>query len=144
MIDPVERGRRALALPPEVLEEADVGQLHVGDHPLGLALVYSVGQIALTVWITAGIFMGIPIELEEAALIFGCTRTKAFMRVTLPLALPGLAACAMYAFICSWNETIQAIVLTQANPTFPVVGSSIMKLPVAICGELHCGCSYNA
>ncbi|EKF49065.1 sugar ABC transporter permease [Thermosipho africanus H17ap60334] len=91
------------------------------DKPIGLSLVYSVGQIGMTIWITASIFMGISTELEEAAMIFGTTRLGAFFRVTLPLALPGLAASAMYAFIGSWSETAQAIVLTQFNPTFPVV-----------------------
>ncbi|AEX86473.1 ABC transporter permease [Marinitoga sp. 1135] len=91
------------------------------DKPIGLSLVYSVGQIGMTIWITASIFMGISVELEEAAMIFGTTRFGAFMKVTLPLALPGLAASAMYAFIGSWAETAQAIVLTQFNPTFPVV-----------------------
>ncbi|MBB6063048.1 multiple sugar transport system permease protein [Thermosipho japonicus] len=91
------------------------------DKPIGLSLVYSVGQIGMTIWITASIFMGISKELEEAAMIFGTTRWGAFFKVTLPLALPGLAASAMYAFIGSWSETAQAIVLTQFNPTFPVV-----------------------
>lgn len=107
----------AIAIP-MVIILADMGLF---DNPIGLALVYSVGQIALTVWITASVFMGIPVELEEAAQVFGCTRSGAFLRVSLPLALPGLAACAMYSFIGSWNETIQALVLTQSNPTFPVV-----------------------
>ncbi len=107
----------AIAMPMVLI----LSRIGLYDNPIGLALVYSVGQIALTVWITAGIFMGIPTDLEEAARVFGATRTGAFFHVTLPLALPGLAACAMYAFIGSWNETIQAIVLTQSNPTFPVV-----------------------
>ena len=107
----------AIAIPMVVI----LANIGLYDNPIGLALVYSVGQIALTVWITASIFMSIPVELEEAALVFGTTKTGAFFRVTMPLALPGLAACAMYAFIGSWNETIQAIVLTQSNPTFPVV-----------------------
>ncbi len=91
------------------------------DNPIGLSLVYSVGSIALTVWITASIFMGIPVSLEEAAQVFGATKLQAFMRVTLPLALPGLAACAMYAFLGAWNETVSAIILTQFNPTFSVI-----------------------
>ncbi|SHH41715.1 carbohydrate ABC transporter permease [Thermosipho atlanticus] len=91
------------------------------DRPIGLSLVYSVGQIGMTIWITASIFMGISTELEEAAMVFGTTRMGAFFKITLPLAFPGLAASAMYAFIGSWSETAQAIVLTQFNPTFPVV-----------------------
>jgi multiple sugar transport system permease protein len=91
------------------------------DKPIGLSLVYSVGIIALTIWITASIFMGIPVELEEAAQIFGATKLRTFITITIPLALPGLAACAMYAFIGAWNETVSAIILTQFNPTFAVV-----------------------
>ncbi len=91
------------------------------DQPIGLSLVYSVGSIALTIWITASIFMGIPISLEEAAQVFGATKIQTFIRITLPLALPGLAACAMYAFLGAWNETVAAIILTQFNPTFSVV-----------------------
>jgi multiple sugar transport system permease protein len=91
------------------------------DKPLGLALVYSVGAIALTIWITASVFMGIPVSLEEAAQVFGSTKTRAFIKITLPLAFPGLAAAAMYAFLGAWNETVAAIILTQFNPTFSVV-----------------------
>lgn len=98
-----------------------LGQIGLYDNPWGLSLVYAVGQISLTVWITASIFIGIPPELEEAAQVFGTSRIGAFFHITLPLAVPGFAACAMYAFIASWNETIQAMVLTQFNPTFPVV-----------------------
>lgn len=91
------------------------------DQPLGLALVYSIGNIALTTWITASIFMSIPVSLEEAAQVFGATRLQAFIKTTLPLALPGLAAAAMYAFLGAWNETVSALILTQFNPTFSVV-----------------------
>lgn len=91
------------------------------DRPAGLSLLYSVGVIGMTVWITASIFLSIPVSLEEAALVFGATRWQAFLRITLPLALPGLAAAAMYAFIGAWNETVAAIILTEFNPTFSVV-----------------------
>lgn len=107
----------AIALP-MVLILANMG---LYDQPLGLALVYSVGSIALTVWITASIFLGIPVSLEEAAQVFGATKFQAFMKVTFPLALPGLAAAAMYAFLGAWNEVVAAIILTQFKPTFPVV-----------------------
>ena len=91
------------------------------DQPIGLALVYSIGNIGLTTWITASIFMSIPVSLEEAAQVFGATRLQAFIKTTLPLALPGLAAAAMYAFLGAWNETVSALILTQFNPTFSVV-----------------------
>ena len=56
----------------------------------GLALVYSVGNIALTAWITNSIFQGISVELEEASYIFGANKLQTFFRITLPLAFPGL------------------------------------------------------
>jgi multiple sugar transport system permease protein len=107
----------AIALPMVII----LANMGFYDKPLGLSLVYSVGSIALTVWITASIFLGIPESLEEAAQVFGATKFQAFLRVTLPLALPGLAAAAMYAFLGAWNDTVAAIILTQFNPTFSVV-----------------------
>lgn len=107
----------AIALPMVII----LAKMGFYDQPLGLSLVYSVGSIALTVWITASIFMGIPVSLEEAAQVFGATKLQAFLRITFPLALPGLAACAMYAFLGAWNETVSAIILTQFNPTFSVI-----------------------
>jgi multiple sugar transport system permease protein len=61
--------------------------------------------------------MGIPREYEEAAWVFGCTRWQAFRRVVLPLALPGLAATAIFAFVISWNEVFAASVLTVRERT---------------------------
>ena len=107
----------AIAMP-MVIFLADLGFY---DRPIGLSLVYSIGSIALTIWITASIFLGIPVSLEEAAVVFGATKFRAFLKITLPLALPGLAAAAMYTFLGAWNETVSAIILTQFNPTFSVV-----------------------
>jgi multiple sugar transport system permease protein len=112
----------AIALPMVlILARTELFGRTLYDEPLGLSLVYSIGAIGLTVWITASIFLGIPRSLEEAALVFGATKFQAFMRITLPLALPGLAAAAMYAFLGAWNETVSAIILTQFKPTFAVV-----------------------
>ncbi|MCP5097843.1 MAG: carbohydrate ABC transporter permease, partial [Chloroflexi bacterium] len=112
----------AIALPMVIiLANTTVFGRTLYDEPLGLSLVYSIGSIGLTVWITASIFLGIPQSLEEAALVFGATKFQAFMRITLPLALPGLAAAAMYSFLGAWNETVSAIILTQFKPTFAVV-----------------------
>jgi multiple sugar transport system permease protein len=107
----------AIAIPMVVI----LGKMGMYDRPVGLSLIYSINQISMNIWITASIFMGIPESLEEAAQVFGSSKTGAFIRITMPLAVPGLAACAMYSFIYSWNEVINAIILTQFNPTFPVV-----------------------
>ncbi|MDC7126762.1 MAG: carbohydrate ABC transporter permease [Spirochaetales bacterium] len=107
----------AIALPMVII----LGKIGLYDKPVGLSLIYSVNQVSLSIWITASVFMGIPESLEEASQVFGASKIGAFFRITLPLAVPGLAACAMYSFIYSWNEVINALILTQFNPTFPVV-----------------------
>lgn len=104
------------------------------DRPIGLSLVYSVGSIGLTAWITASIFMGIGIELEEAAQVFGANKLQTFFKITLPLAFPGLAASSMYAFIGAWNDTVSALILTQSKPTFAVV---VYKALIGSTGKIN-------
>jgi multiple sugar transport system permease protein len=91
------------------------------DTQIGLALIYSVPNIALTAWITSSIFMGINRELEEASLIFGAGSMQTFLRITLPLAFPAMAASSMYAFNTAWNDTISALILTNKNQTLSLV-----------------------
>ncbi len=87
------------------------------DSILGLALVHTTLALPFAVLITFSLFSGIPVELEEAAWTLGCTRVQAFTRVVLPLALPGIAASAVFAFVISWNEVFAASVLTIQNRT---------------------------
>ncbi|MDR2070126.1 MAG: carbohydrate ABC transporter permease [Treponema sp.] len=91
------------------------------DTLLGLAILYSIPNIALTAWITSSIFMGISRELEEASLIFGANSLQTFLRITLPLAFPAMAASSMYAFNTAWNDTISALILTERNQTLSLV-----------------------
>ena len=107
----------AMAVPMVII----LARLGLYDNPLGLSLVYSVGSISLSSWITCSIFLSIPVELEEAAHVFGASKMKAFWKITFPLVLPGFAAASMYAFLGAWNETICALLLTKSNPTFAVV-----------------------
>lgn len=88
---------------------------------LGLGIVYSVANIALTAWITNSIFQGINVELEEASLVFGATKLQTFFKITLPLAFPGLVACSMYAFLAAWNDSITALILSSNNPTLSLL-----------------------
>jgi ABC-type glycerol-3-phosphate transport system permease component len=67
-----------------------------------------------------GFFLTIPKDLEESAQIDGCSRTKAFARIALPLVAPGVAAAAIFAFVLSWNEFIVALTLTTKLRTVPV------------------------
>ncbi|RWM31744.1 carbohydrate ABC transporter permease [Mesorhizobium sp.] len=87
------------------------------DTALGLALVHTTLALPFAVLITFSLFSGIPVELEEAAWTLGCTRWQAFRKVILPLALPGIAASAVFAFTISWNEVFAAAVLTIENRT---------------------------
>jgi multiple sugar transport system permease protein len=91
------------------------------DTRIGLALLYSVPNIALTAWITSSIFMGISRELEEASLVFGANPLQTFLYITLPLAFPAMAASSMYAFNTAWNDTISALILTNRNQTLSLV-----------------------
>jgi multiple sugar transport system permease protein len=87
------------------------------DTIVGLALVHATLALPFAVLITFSLFSGIPVELEEAAWTLGCTRLQAFMKVVLPLAAPGIAASAVFAFVISWNEVFAAAVLTIQNKT---------------------------
>ncbi len=94
-------------------------RLGLSDTLLGVALAHTAMSLPFVIVITSSIFAGVPKELEEAALIFGLDRKSAFLRITMPLALPGLAAAAIFTFIMSWNEVFIASVLTLTNRTLP-------------------------
>jgi multiple sugar transport system permease protein len=87
----------------------------------GLAFVYIAINIPFTIWLMDGFFRQIPRDLTEAAYIDGCGYWSAFWRVDLPLALPGLAAAGIFAFLASWNEFQIVSVLARSNTgkTFP-------------------------
>jgi multiple sugar transport system permease protein len=89
------------------------------DSLLAVALVHTALALPTTVLITASVFVAVPHELEEAALILGCTPVGAFSRVALPLALPGLAAASIFTFALSWNEVFASVILTVSNRTLP-------------------------
>jgi N,N'-diacetylchitobiose transport system permease protein len=92
------------------------------NHVLGLTLVYVAAVLPFTVWTLRGFVDGVPRELEEAAMMDGCSRMGAFFRVTLPLLAPGLVATGVFGFIQAWNEfTLALVVMTDpAKETLPV------------------------
>ncbi|HEV7250159.1 MAG TPA: carbohydrate ABC transporter permease [Shinella sp.] len=85
------------------------------DTPLALIIVYSTANIPLTVWLMKGFFDEVPEALEEAAQVDGYGIVEIFYRITLPLAAPGLAVCAVFCFIFSWNEFLFALMLTGSS-----------------------------
>jgi ABC-type glycerol-3-phosphate transport system permease component len=76
-----------------------------------LILVYVAMTLPLAIWILAGFFQSLPKELEEAATIDGCNRLGVFLRVALPLSLPGIAAVSIITFVIAWNEFVIALTL---------------------------------
>lgn len=91
------------------------------DTLLGVAVVHTALALPFVIVITNSVFVGVPVELEEAAMTLGCTRLQAFRRVALPIALPGLAAAAIFTFVLSWNEVFAAAILTLHNRTLPAL-----------------------
>jgi len=77
----------------------------------GVSIIYVAMVVPFTIWMLRGFVAGVPIELEEAAMVDGCTRFGAFRRITFPLIAPGLVASGVFAFIQVWNEFALASVL---------------------------------
>jgi multiple sugar transport system permease protein len=94
-------------------------RLGIYDSVVAVALVHAALALPTTVLITASVFISVPAELEEAALIFGGTRFAAFRKVVLPLSIPGVAASSIFTFVLSWNEVLAAAILTLNNRTLP-------------------------
>ncbi len=100
------------------------------DRLTGVIITYLTFVLPFTVWTLRGFVMGIPRELEEAAMVDGCTRMGAFFRILLPLIAPGLVATSIFAFVQAWNEFILAYVLlsSQDNQTLQVWLASFTTL----------------
>ncbi len=94
-------------------------QMDLYDTVWAVAIVHTAMALPFVIIVTSGIFVGVPRELEEAAQTLGCNRFQAFVRVVLPLAVPGLAAAAIYTFVTSWNEVFAATILTLRHRTLP-------------------------
>ncbi len=90
----------------------------------GLVLPYLTFAMPLTIWLLVGFFRQLPAELEEAAMVDGASRLRAFREVIVPLALPGLATTAILTFVYSWNEFLFALSFT--------LGPERQTVPVAI------------
>ena len=95
--------------------------LRVGiyDNVYSLALMHTALALPTTILVLGSVFASIPYELEEAAMVFGCSPAQAFRHVVLPLVLPGIAASAIFTFVLSWNEVFAASILTVQNRTLP-------------------------
>jgi arabinogalactan oligomer/maltooligosaccharide transport system permease protein len=97
--------------------------LHLLDSKVGLILVYASTAVPFAIFQLRGAFLSIPIDIEEAAMVDGATRTQAFWRVVLPAARPAMAVTALFAFMSAWNEFILAATILSHESAFtlPVV-----------------------
>lgn len=119
---------------------------------IGLTIVYVATVLPFTIWTLRGFVNGVPIELEEAAMIDGLSRAGAFWKITFPLLAPGLIATGVFAFIQAWNEFLVALIVNSRPEmmTLPVwlrtfqiangttnwaaimAGSTLMAIPVIV------------
>lgn len=106
------------------------------DTHLGMILAYTVFTLPVSVWMMFAYFRQMPRSMEEAALVDGCTRWRAFWTVAVPLAAPGIVAAAVFAFIACWTEFFFALLLTSKNAfTLPTVFRSFLSFQGAQYGE---------
>lgn len=157
------RGRRTLIVAILVIQMIPAEALFISQYRMldswallnsvaGLSLLYVGGVLPFVTWMMRGYVEAVPEELEQAAMIDGCTRIQAFLRVTLPLLAPGLVSTSVFAFLHSWNEyTLALIVLSRDSAvTLPLwlqsfqqglqgsdwggvmAGSTLITIPVLI------------
>ena len=102
-----------------------------------LILTHLIIGLPLVIWVMIGFFEGVPLELEDAALIDGCSRFGSFLRVAVPLTRPGIVVSGILAFIFSWNNFIFAVVLAGPRlQTLPVAVFSMMSFEQTNWGPL--------
>lgn len=128
-----------------------VDGMDLGNSVWGLVIVYSVTAVPFCVWMLKGYFDSIPIEIEESAIMDGCSPARVFLEIVLPLARPAVAVTALFSFMTAWNEFILAATFMEdeARYTAPIglrffvseytaewgyfaAGSLLVSLPVVI------------
>lgn len=130
-----------------------ISALGLANSLLGLVIAYTTFALPFALWLLRSFIAGIPIELEQAAMIDGASRLEAFVEIVLPQALPGIISTALFAFILAWNEYLYALVfinvderktlppgvLTMLNQNQNVewallmAASVLMAVPVLVC-----------
>jgi multiple sugar transport system permease protein len=96
----------------------DFAKFGLVDSRIGLAIVHTILQLPFSVYLMRNAFEAIPREIEEAAMIDGCSASRRLTHIFLPLAVPGLVTVALFAFISSWNEFIAALVFMNREFSF--------------------------
>lgn len=101
-----------------------INQLGIYDTKLALILVYTSINIPFVIWMMIGFFDGMPKELDESARVDGCSKLGAFLRIILPISLPGLATTAIFSYMLSWNDFLMSLMMTSTNAKTMPVGLS--------------------
>jgi multiple sugar transport system permease protein len=97
-----------------------MGRLQLIDTLSSLIIVNAVFTLAFATWMMNGYFGTIPKEIEEAALIDGCSRFQSMFRITLPIAMPGVVTVVIYTFIAAWNEFMFALTFINSTEKRPL------------------------
>lgn len=118
----------------------------LSDTRLAVIVAHCTLTLPLGIWLFWGFFKAMPFELEEAAMVDGCSRIRAFVLVVLPLSLPGIVTVAIFAFLLSWTDYIFAFVLlsSDAQKTLPVGLASILGTFDVRWGEVMAGATLIA
>jgi N,N'-diacetylchitobiose transport system permease protein len=121
------RGRKSVVVALLVVQMIPAEGLFISQHKMleavnllntvvGLSVIYAATVLPFTIWTLRGFVAGVPIELEEAAMVDGCSRVGAFFRITFPLLAPGFVATGVFGFIYAWNEfTLALVVMTRPD-----------------------------
>jgi len=121
------RGRKSFVIALLVIQMIPAEGLFISQHKMleaagllntvvGLGLIYVATVLPFTIWTLRGFVAGVPVELEEAAMVDGCSRVGAFFRITFPLLAPGFVATGVFGFIYAWNEfTLALVVMTRPD-----------------------------
>jgi multiple sugar transport system permease protein len=129
----------AIAIPIFLLYSTELPKwigLNLYDTRAGLILLYTIFTLPFSIWMMYTYFRQMPVELEEAALVDGCSRWQSLWKVAWPLAAPGIVSAAAFAFIFSWTDFFFALLLTSTKATtLPVVVSQFLSFQAAQFGE---------
>lgn len=118
-------------------------QLGIADSPAALVIAHCTLTLPLGVWLLWGFFKTMPFELEEAAMVDGCTRLGSFLRIVLPLSAPGIVTVAVFSFLLSWTDYAYALVMVSSDTqkTLPVGIASMIGAFDLRWGEVMAGAS---
>lgn len=123
-----------------------MARLGLADTLAAVIVAHCTLTLPLGTWLFWGFFKSMQFDIEEAAMVDGCTRVGAFVRIILPISLPGIVTVAIFSFLLSWTDYVFALVLTSsdANKTLPVGLASLLGSFDARWGELMAGATLIA